>query len=62
MSYSVLLVDDDPDVLRSLGDYLERQRFDVHRAESGRSGIAMWERFEPDVTVLDLRMPKRSGA
>jgi DNA-binding NtrC family response regulator len=57
----VLFIDDDPDVLRTLGDYFERLGHDVHRAGSGKEGIATWNRLQPDVTVLDLYMPEMNG-
>ena len=57
----VLFIDDDPDVLRTLGDYFERLGHDVHRAPSGKKGIATWNKVQPDVTVLDLYMPEMNG-
>ncbi|NIM52155.1 MAG: response regulator [Gemmatimonadales bacterium] len=57
----VLFIDDDPDVLRSLGDYFEQQGHEVHRAPSGKEGIALWDRVQPEVTVLDLYMPEMNG-
>ncbi len=57
----VLFIDDDPDVLRTLGDYFERLGHDVHRAPSGKEGIATWNKLQPDVTVLDLYMPEMNG-
>lgn len=59
--HRVLFIDDDLDVLRTLGDYFERLGHEVYRAESGRKGIALWERVRPDVTVLDLYMPEMNG-
>lgn len=59
--YRVLFVDDDPDVLRSLGDYFERLGHEVHRAASGDEGIRIWHQVQPDVTVLDLYMPGMNG-
>ncbi len=59
--YRVLLVDDEPAILRSLGDYFEKIGHEVHRADTGRGGIATFERVKPDVTVLDLKLPDISG-
>lgn len=59
--YSVLFVDDDPAVLKSLGDYFEKLGHDVYRAPSGAEGVRLWDQVEPDVTVLDLYMPEMSG-
>ena len=60
-SLTVLFIDDDPDVLRTLGDYFERMGYDVNRAPSGKEGIELWKRVQPDVTVLDLYMPEMNG-
>lgn len=59
--YELLFIDDDPSVLRSLGNYFEELGHSVHRAESGRAGLGLFEKVVPDVTVLDLHMPEMSG-
>lgn len=59
--YRVLFVDDEPAILRSLGDYFEKLGHEVFRADTGKSGVAMFERVKPDVTVLDLKLPDISG-
>jgi DNA-binding NtrC family response regulator len=56
-----LFIDDDPDVLRTLGEYFERLGHEVYRAQSGKEGIALWDRVRPEVTVLDLYMPEMNG-
>ena len=59
--YRVLFVDDEPAILKSLGDYFEKLGHEVHRAENGKAGIAAFERVRPDVVVLDLKLPDMSG-
>jgi len=58
---SILLVDDDENILKALGRYFERLGHVVHQAESGKEAIALHERKRPDVTVLDVFMPEMSG-
>jgi DNA-binding NtrC family response regulator len=58
---SVLLIDDDESILRALSKYFERMGHVVHTAQSGEEGIALHERTQPDVTVLDYFMPGMSG-
>lgn len=60
-SYRILFVDDDPAVLKSLGEYFERLGHQVFRAASGREGIKLYQEHRPDVVVLDLFMPEMSG-
>lgn len=59
--YTILFIDDDAAILRTLGNYFEQLGHVVHRASSGKDGIALHERVRPDVTVLDLFMPEVSG-
>lgn len=59
--HSVLFIDDDEGVLRSLGNYFEKIGHTVHRAATGKEGLDLHERVRPDVTVLDLSMPDMSG-
>lgn len=57
----LLFIDDEPSVLNALGSYFEKLGHEVHRAESGKEGIGLFEQVQPHVTVLDLMMPGMSG-
>lgn len=61
MADSVLLIDDDVDVLRAIGAYFERQGYEVTRELSGEAGLATYERIRPEVVILDLRLPGMDG-
>lgn len=61
MADSVLLIDDDADVLRAIGNYFERLGYEVRRELSGEAGLQAWDRFRPGVTVLDLTLPGMDG-
>ena len=63
MTTRVLLVDDDAQVLDALGTAFGRQRdFDVVGcAADGEQAVALARRLDPDVIVMDVRMPKMSG-
>ena len=61
MADSLLLIDDDPDVLRSVGEYLERSGWEVAREALGKEGIEAYDRLHPDVVILDLHLPDMSG-
>jgi DNA-binding NtrC family response regulator len=61
MADSVLLIDDDVDVLRSIGNYFERLGYEVTRELSGEAGLATFERLRPEVVILDLRLPGMDG-
>lgn len=57
----VLLVDDDPEIIESMRYALEGAGFRVSVARDGNQGLAMIETVTPDLLVLDMMMPKRSG-
>ena len=58
---SILLIDDEPDVLRSLGRFFERQDWEVLQAATGEDGLRVWEVHHPDLVILDLALPGASG-
>ncbi|HVH08652.1 MAG TPA: sigma-54 dependent transcriptional regulator [Gemmatimonadales bacterium] len=61
MADSVLLIDDDPDVLRAVGDYFDKIGYEVGRAATGEEGVTAFQRLRPDVVILDLHLPDVGG-
>ncbi len=61
MSDSILIVDDDADVLRAVGDYFEKLGYEVFREASGEAAVESFPRQQPDVVILDLRLPGMDG-
>lgn len=57
----ILIVDDDYEIVDSLRYALEDQGYTVIIARDGNQGLALAEREEPDLMILDMMMPKRSG-
>jgi two-component system response regulator GlrR len=57
----VLLVDDDPSLLKVLAIRLRRASYDVQTAETGRKALALLTRFQPQVVVTDMRMDGMDG-
>ncbi len=57
----VLIVDDDPHVVRIITNTLENAGFETAKAWSGFSAGRMLERFRPGLMTLDLRMPGLGG-
>ena len=57
----ILLVDDDAEIIESLRLALEANGFEVLVARDGNQGLALTEREEPNLVILDMMMPKRSG-
>jgi DNA-binding response OmpR family regulator len=57
----ILLVDDDAEIIESLRLALEANGYAVLVARDGNQGLALSERENPDLVILDMMMPKRSG-
>ena len=57
----ILLVDDDAEIIESLSYALETKGYQIMIARDGNQGLAMAEREDPDLVILDMMMPKRSG-
>jgi two-component system response regulator AdeR len=60
MSGTVLVVDDQPHIAEGHAARL-RDEYDVYTAIGGREGIAVAEEVDPDVVLLDRRMPDLDG-
>jgi DNA-binding NtrC family response regulator len=58
--HSILLVDDEPEILFSLRGLLRRE-FDLHTANSGAEALEVLHRHAVQVIMTDQRMPEMSG-
>ena len=58
---SILLVDDEPMIIDSLSYSLRREGFDVHSAVDGAEAIALFKQVNPDLVILDIRLPTIDG-
>ncbi len=58
----ILFVEDEPIAQTIYGNRLKRERFDVSFAEDGELALQILARGRPDLVVLDLMLPKVSGA
>ena len=57
----ILLVDDDFEIIEAMRYALEAKGYQILVARDGNQGLAMAEREDPDLVILDMMMPKRSG-
>ena len=60
-SKRILLVDDDYEIVESMRLALEALGYQILVARDGNQGLALAEREDPDLVILDMMMPKRSG-
>ena len=61
MQPSVLVVDDEPSLVRVVEGYLAKDGFVVRTAADGETALALVRESEPDVVVLDLGLPGMDG-
>ena len=57
----ILIVDDEPAILRGLADNLKRELHEVMTAADGETGYRLIKEKKPDLVILDLMLPKLSG-
>lgn len=57
----LLVVDDEPSMIRTLGTNLRGHGFQVETAETAGDALASYERRQPDLVVLDLNLPDGDG-
>lgn len=61
MSKKILIVDDEPNIVISLEYLMKKEGFDVAVATDGDAALASASTFRPDLVLLDVMMPKKSG-
>ena len=61
MGKYVLIVDDDPDMVETVGMMLESKGYEVGKAYDGVEGEQAIRKRRPDVLVLDVMMPRKNG-
>jgi Response regulators consisting of a CheY-like receiver domain and a winged-helix DNA-binding domain len=59
---TVLVIDDEPQIVRALTTTLQASRYDVLSANSGEEGLALAAAEQPALIVLDLGLPDMDGA
>jgi two-component system, OmpR family, alkaline phosphatase synthesis response regulator PhoP len=61
MARKVLIVDDEPNIVTSLTFLMKKSGFQTSVARDGDEALTEVERFNPDLVLLDVMMPKRDG-
>jgi DNA-binding response OmpR family regulator len=57
----VLIADDEPNILTALEFLLKRAGYDVRTAINGEEALALVESYAPDLVLIDIMMPGKSG-
>jgi two-component system alkaline phosphatase synthesis response regulator PhoP len=58
---NILIIEDEPELVKVLRSYLEQAGFVVSSASRGDSGLSAWESQQPDLVILDLNLPGMDG-
>jgi serine phosphatase RsbU (regulator of sigma subunit)/CheY-like chemotaxis protein len=58
---SILIIDDNVDLLEYLKDFFMIYNYEVILAENGNDGIEKFREFSPDIVISDIRLPDKSG-
>ena len=61
MNKTVLIVEDDVDLLRIYKEILDMEGFETHTAENGEEGIEKFKQTNPALTIMDGEMPIMNG-
>lgn len=59
--YTILLVDDEPDVLEFLSYNLGKEGYKVIKAKNGKEGLEQVKKYKPHLVILDVMMPGMDG-
>jgi len=57
----ILVVDDDPAIRNLIQRFLSKQNYQVESAEDGKTALAVFEQFNPDLVILDVNLPDAIG-
>jgi DNA-binding response OmpR family regulator len=58
---AILVIEDETTLAKNIRTYLIRYGFDVHIANTGTDGLKEFERFKPDIVLLDIHLPDIDG-
>jgi len=58
---TILIIEDEPELVRVLRDYLHKAGFQVETASRGDTGLSVWQHKRPDLVLLDLNLPGMDG-
>ena len=61
MSKKILIADDEPNIVAAIEFLLQQSGYEVHVARNGEEALRLVEACIPDLVLLDVMMPKKSG-
>lgn len=61
MSWKILIVDDEPDIVEFIQYNLDKQEYQTAKAYNGEEAVKLAGIFQPDIIILDVMMPQMDG-
>lgn len=58
---SILIIEDESSLQKTMGDVLSQEGYEVHSALDGEAGVRLAKEKMPDLVLLDLVLPKMTG-
>ena len=58
---TILIIDDDPLIRKTLSTHLSKEKYEVELAESAEEGFEKFNQSMPDLIILDIRLPDMDG-
>jgi len=58
---TILIADDEPDILEIVGYNLRNEGYTIHTAADGEEALEKARQFKPDLIILDVMMPRKTG-
>lgn len=56
-----LIIDDETGIANEIRDYFSEEGFEVFNSDTGKEGISSIEKIQPDIILLDIKLPDISG-
>ena len=57
----IVIVDDDPDILEAIHQFLAKRKFEIHTATTGEEALLLIRAVRPHLVLLDIRLPGLDG-
>ena len=57
----LLIIDDETGIVEEVKSYFEEEGYEVRTADTGKDGLAALEQYQPDLVLVDMKLPDMSG-
>ena len=61
MDTKILIIEDEQHLAENIKTYFEAEGYEVRVAADGSEGLIFFKMYDPDITILDITLPKKDG-